>query len=143
MKQKKIYGNIGDNVMIMPRKIPLYPELIKIHNNVRIASNVTFVTHDGIHRMLNNKYPEKEFAEKIGCIEIQDNVFVGADTKIMYNVRIGSNVIIASGSIVTKDIASNTIVAGIPAKPIGVFDEYVEKRIVETDEYPSALRPRN
>ncbi|MFD1064412.1 acyltransferase [Oceanobacillus locisalsi] len=97
----------------------------------------------GIHRMLNNKYTEKEFAEKIGCIEIQDNVFVGSDTKIMYDVRIDSNVVIASGSIVTKDIPSNTTVAGIPAKPIGKFDEYVEKRRLEKDSHPIRLRPKN
>lgn len=54
LKRKKVFGSIGDHVMIQPRKIPLYPELIYIGNNVRIASNVSFLTHDVIHNMLNN-----------------------------------------------------------------------------------------
>src|SRR5699024_7398052 len=106
LKKSNILGAVGENVMFMPRKVPLYPKLIKLHNNVRIASNVIFITHDGIHRMLNIKYKSNEFKEAIGCIEIEDNVFVGADTKILYDVKIGSNTIIASGSIVTKDIRS-------------------------------------
>ena len=38
--------------MIQPRKIPLYAERIFIGNNVRVASNVTFITHNVIHNML-------------------------------------------------------------------------------------------
>ena len=54
LKRKGIFGSIGDNVMIQSRKVPLYPELIFIGNNVRVATNVTFVTHDVSHNMLNN-----------------------------------------------------------------------------------------
>ncbi|WP_152657625.1 DapH/DapD/GlmU-related protein [Oceanobacillus sp. CFH 90083] len=142
IKQKDVYGGIGDNCMIMPRKVPLYPKLIRIGNNVRIASNVTFVTHDDVHNMLNTKFRDVTFIEKIGCIDIWDNVFVGADTKIMYNVRIGSNVIIASGSVVTKDVPSNTIVAGIPAKPIGTFEDFVQRKRLNNNDYPIEIKPR-
>ncbi len=54
LKKKGLFGSIGEKCMIQSRKIPLYPELIFIGNNVRIASNVTFVTHDVSHNMLNN-----------------------------------------------------------------------------------------
>ena len=54
LKKKGLFGSIGEKRMIQSRKIPLYPELIIIGNNVRIASNVTFVTHDVSHNMLNN-----------------------------------------------------------------------------------------
>lgn len=46
LKKRNVYAGIGENVMIQSRKIPLYPELIRIGNNVRMASNVLFVTHD-------------------------------------------------------------------------------------------------
>ena len=54
LKKKGVFGALGDNVMIQSRKIPLYPEKIFIGNNVRIASNVSFITHDVVHNMLNN-----------------------------------------------------------------------------------------
>src|SRR5699024_268828 len=109
LKRKKIFNYTGENVMIMPRKVPLYPEFIKLHDNVRIASNVLFITHDDVHSMLNRKHNTKDFTEKIGCIEIGDNVFVGSNSIIMYDVKIGANTVIAAGSIVTKDIPENSI----------------------------------
>ena len=45
---------------------------------------------------------------------------------------IGSNVIVAAGSIITKDVPDNVVVAGIPAKVIGTFDTFLDKRIQET-----------
>lgn len=54
LRRKQIFGAIGEGVTIMDRKVPLYAKLIRIHNNVRIASNVTFATHDITHVMLNH-----------------------------------------------------------------------------------------
>ena len=53
LRKNHIFGEIGENVTITDRKIPLYAKLIRIHNNVRIASNVTFATHDITHFVLN------------------------------------------------------------------------------------------
>ena len=53
LRKNHIFGEIGENVTIMDRKIPLYAKLIRIHNNVRLASNVTFATHDITHFLLN------------------------------------------------------------------------------------------
>ena len=58
LKKRNVYAGIGENVMIQSRKIPLYPELIRIGNNVRMASNVLFVTHDVVHNMLNRISPK-------------------------------------------------------------------------------------
>lgn len=126
MRQKKLFGQLGNNVLIQKRSLPLYSELIYIHDNVKIASNVGFVTHDVIHSMLNGKFGGG-FVERVGCIEIMDNVFIGSGTRILYDTRIGSNVIIGSGSMVTKDIPDNSVVAGVPARYICSFDEYVRK----------------
>ena len=53
---------------------------------------------------------------------------IGSGTRIMYNVRIGSNVIIGAGSIVTKDIPDNSVAVGVPCRVIGKFEDLVEKR---------------
>lgn len=132
LKQENIFGSTGENVMIQSRKLPLYPELIYIGNNVRVASNVSFITHDVTHNMLNN-LPESlcvggQFKEKKGKIVIGDNVFIGANSTILYDVTIGSNVIIGAGSVVTKDIPDGTVCAGVPCKVIGRFEDFVEKR---------------
>ena len=123
----KIFNSVGDNFFFQPRIIPSDPELIKFHNNVSVASDVTFITHDIAHNVLNN-LGEGYFPYNYGCIEVMDNVFIGANTTILPNIKIGPNAIIAAGSVVTKDVPENSIVAGVPAKVIGTFDEYVEKR---------------
>lgn len=59
LKKHQILYDIGDNCMTMFRKIPLYPKLISLGNNVWVASGVLFITHDVIHRMLNNRTEEE------------------------------------------------------------------------------------
>ena len=105
----------------------MYSNLVFLHNNVTIASNVGFVTHDYIFAMLNQKFGKNKFIERVGCIEIMDNVFIGSGTRILYGVRIGRNVIVGSDSLVNKDIPDNSVYAGVPAKYICSFDEYVQK----------------
>lgn len=128
LQQKQVFRSMGDRVMITSRKVPLYPELISIGNNVWMASGVEFVTHDVTHYMLNGRQDGREYQEKIGCIEIGDNVFIGANATILYDVRIGSNVVIAAGAVVTRDVPDNSVVGGVPAKVISSFDAYLEKR---------------
>ena len=127
MRKHHLYGAIGQNCSIQKRKLPLYSNLVFLHDNVKIASNVGFVTHDIIHTMLNQKFPGGGYMERVGCIEIMDNVFIGSGTRILYNTRIGSNVIVGSDSLVNKDIPDNSVYAGVPARYICSFDEYVEK----------------
>ena len=139
LRKNKIFGYIGENVLIMDRKIPLYANLIRIHNNVKIASNVTFVTHDVTHGMLNTMLGEDKYHETVGCIEIMDNVFVGTGVTILNNVRIGPNVIVAAGAVVTKDVPGNSVVGGVPARVICSLDEYLAKR---KEQYPHEMAPR-
>lgn len=135
MKEWGVFRSCGDRVMITSRKIPLYSRLISIGDNVWMASNVEMITHDVAHFMLNGmKISYEKFQEKVGCISIGNNVFIGANTKILYDVKIGDNVIIAAGSIVNKDIEDNSVVAGIPAKKVGTFDDFIEKRKINSND---------
>ena len=109
IRKHHVFANMGENCMVMFRKLPLYPKQISFSDNVWIASNVIFITHDVIHHMLNNKYHTKEFKEKIGRIEIKENVFVGANTTILYDVTIGPNTIVGANSLVNKSISGGGI----------------------------------
>lgn len=64
---------------------------------------------------------------------------IGADVSILPNVKIGSNVIIGAGSVVTKDIPDNAVAAGIPCRVVGNFDDlvkkYIKKEKMTTEEY--------
>lgn len=129
-RKKHIYAEIGENVIIQSRFIPIYSELIKFHNNVSVARNVDFCTHDIIHHVINQSgLTETKLKEHIGCIEIMDNVFIGSNSTILYGTKIGPNVIIASSSIVVKDCEPNSVYAGCPAKKIGTFQDFMKRRV--------------
>ncbi len=143
LKKKKVFRGMGNGVSIESRKVPLYPNLIRFHNNIVVASDVSFVTHDAIHSMLNRLPENKKYIlENVGCIEIMDNVFIGAGSKILGGVRIGPNVIIGAGSVVNKDIPPNSVAVGVPAKVIGTFDALYAKRLA-ANPYPIELKPSN
>lgn len=127
LKKHHILYNIGENCLYQSRIFPMDPKLLCIHNNVTIAANVIFCTHDAIRHVYMHM-DKANFNPSRGPIEIMDNVFIGAGSIILQNVRVGENSIIAAGSIVTKDVEPGSIVAGNPAKKIGSFNDLLEKR---------------
>ena len=95
LRDHHIFKSVGEHCIYMPRKVPLYPNLIKLGDYVDVSSNVTFATHDGIHTILgpnNDVVPEVlkkyKFTESIGCIDIGSHVFIGAGCSIGANVKI-------------------------------------------------------
>jgi chloramphenicol O-acetyltransferase type B len=53
---------------------------------------------------------------------IQDDAWIGAGSIILPGVTIGEGAVVAAGSVVTKDVPSYTVVAGVPARPIKRID---------------------
>ena len=83
--------------------------LIKIGDNVTLASNVIILAHDAsTKRSLDYT--------KIALVEIGDNVFIGAGAIVMPCVNIGDNVIVGAGSLVLNDLNSGGVYLGSPAK---------------------------
>lgn len=111
-----------------PTTIPTHPELISIGDNVVVAADVKFYEHDVANLMLDGSDLRGTFKYYKGSIVIGNNVMIGGNSIILCNVHVGNNVVIAAGSVITKDVPDNVIVAGNPARVIGDYAFFVEKR---------------
>ncbi|UKK59597.1 acyltransferase [Prevotella communis] len=127
VKHANLFKHIGKGLFWQPRSFPSDPEFISIGDNVYIASGVEFINHDIIPHMLKKKYHTDDFAISRGCIEIDNNVMIGAKTIVLPDVKIGRNVIIGAGSVVVKDIPDNCVAAGVPCRVVGDFNLLVDK----------------
>ena len=121
---------IGDGVNIFDPSRTIIDDtrayMIKIGNNVKIASGVTILTHDYGWSVCKGLY-----GEVLGsCDEvvIGNNVFVGMKATILKGVHIADNCIIGANSVVTHDVETGWVVAGNPARPLMRVDEYLLKR---------------
>jgi acetyltransferase-like isoleucine patch superfamily enzyme len=83
---------------------------ISIEDNVLIGPRVNLVTEN--HPL----DPADRHALISKPIIIRRNAWVGAGATILPGVTIGENAVVAAGAIVSKDVAANTVVAGVPAK---------------------------
>lgn len=123
---KKIGVNIKGRIFLYGANIGMFgsePWLITLGDNVHITGNCQFINHDGAVLILRHKIPDLELTFPI---VVGSNVFIGFDTKILPGVTIGDNVIIGAGSVVNKDIPSNTVAAGVPCRVIKPLNEYEE-----------------
>ena len=113
---------IGDNFYSNHNLIILDPAKVIIGNNVFIGPNVSIYTaYHPLDKDLRN-----EGYEQAKKIIIKDNVWIGGSVIILPDVTIGENSVIGAGSVVTKDVPPNTVVAGNPAKIIKKIN-HIEK----------------
>lgn len=72
------------------------------------------------HVYASTDTPIIEQGEVRAAVIIGSDVWVGAGSIILAGVKVGDGAVVAAGSVVTKDVASRAIVAGVPAKAVGV-----------------------
>lgn len=113
------------------------PYLVEIGNNVRMNNGFTLLTHDFATSVITNKYGE--FLPSSGKVKIGNNVYFAQKCTVMKGVTIGDNCIVGYGSLITKDIPDNSVVAGSPARVICTLEEYYEKRKIKALEESLAL----
>jgi len=103
-------------------------EGVTVENNVFIGHSVTFI---------NDSYPratapggelQTEHDWKVEPTRVKNGASIGSGSTILSNVTIGENAMVGAGSVVTKDVPDNAIVAGNPAKFRRFIDTPVEVR---------------
>lgn len=114
------------------------PYLIEIGDHVTISGNVTFITHDGATWVFRH-LPSYLGLQRFGRIVVGDNCFIGAGAVIMPEVHIGANSVVGAGAVVTRSVPANSVVAGVPARRICSYQEYVERMVPRCQSYPSGV----
>jgi acetyltransferase-like isoleucine patch superfamily enzyme len=116
----------------------------KISSHTFICEGVTiedqvFVGHGVM--FINDSYPrataaggqlQTEADWKVERTVIKKGASLGSGTTILSNVTVGENAIVGAGSVVTKDVPANAIVAGNPAKVLRFINKTMEKAMEAT-----------
>lgn len=131
---KRLFGSTGEHVYIQPHFNCDYGKNIHVGEDFLTNYNVTIldiapvtigdycmigpntlITTVGHPMMPELRRAKMAYSKPV---IIGDDVWIGGNCTILPGVTIGSNVIIAAGAVVTKDIPDNSVVAGVPAKVI-------------------------
>ena len=135
-----LYGcSIGDNSKI--------GTFVEIQKNVRIGRNVKISSHtficEGVQieddvfvghnvSFINDKYPkatnpggalQTEADWQVVMTAVKRGASIGTSSTILCGVTIGESAIVGAGSVVTRDVAPNTVVAGNPARILRTLEE--------------------
>ena len=95
-------------------------EGVIIGDNCFIGHGVVFINdnHPRASNPLGDLEKEEDWKDRFVKTRIGDNVSIGSNATILGGITIGDSAIIGAGAVVTKDVLSNTIVVGNPAKEL-------------------------
>lgn len=134
---QELFGSVGENVSIehnfhcdLGYNIHVGKNFYAGYNctildmaEVRIGDDCMIGPNVGIYTAGHSIAPKDRNKSGYAIpIKIGNNVWIGGSCVILPGITIGDNSIIAGGSVVTKDVPPNIIVAGNPAKPLKAID---------------------
>ena len=108
------FGEVKDSTLGPGTKMGHFSYLgdATIGENVNIGAGTITCNYDGVHK---------------NPTEIGDGAFIGSDTMLVAPLKIGARAKTGAGSVVTKDVEADTLVVGVPARPIKKFDPKQDK----------------
>jgi acetyltransferase-like isoleucine patch superfamily enzyme len=107
---------IGRNVKVSSHSFIC--EGVTIEDDVFIGHSVTFINDKYPKATTENGQPQSEADWKVVPTVVKKGASIGSGSTILCGVTIGENAIVGAGSVVTRDVPANTIVAGNPARNI-------------------------
>lgn len=108
--------SIGKECFIGDETLIDLSDRVILENQVTIAQRVTILTHVNVGY---SDHPlQASFPKKSRPVIFKKGSVVGAASVILPGVTIGENSFVAAGSVVTKNVGSGTLVAGVPAKAV-------------------------
>ncbi|EKO3722909.1 sugar O-acetyltransferase [Vibrio metschnikovii] len=139
---EKLFKQIGDNTVVCPPFFCEYGKTISIGSETYINMGVTMLDNAPI-TIGNNVLigPNSQFYTPTHSLDyqqrrgwtfqcapivIEDDVWIGGNAVICQGVTIGARSVVAAGAVVTKDVAPDTLVGGVPAKWIKALNQVEE-----------------
>jgi len=107
---------IGRNVKVSSHTFIC--EGVTIEDDVFIGHNVSFINDKYPRATAGNGQLQTEADWQVVPTRVKRGASVGTSATILCGVTIGENAIVGAGSVVTKDVPDNTIVAGVPARVV-------------------------
>lgn len=116
--QRKRGVKIGRNCHISPYVLIdlVYPELIKLEDNVTVGSNTMIFAH--VNPTTNEFLKKHGYPRTVKSVVIKKGAIISVGCIIIAGVTIGENTIIGAGSVVASDIPDNCVAIGNPARVV-------------------------
>lgn len=114
-----INNAVGDVVIGQHTRVGLHNTIIgpvTIGSHVNLAQGITVTALN--HNFADSNLRIDEQGVTTSPVSIADDVWIGANAVVLPGVSIGQHVVVAAGAVVTKDVPSYSLVAGVPAKII-------------------------
>lgn len=134
-----LLGGIGENAIIWPPFYCSYGKHIYLgdhvfmnymctildNNEVRIGNHVMIGPSVQIYTAAHDLQAEtrNQGWEVAKAIKIEDNVWIGGGAILLPGVKIGQNAVIGAGAVVSRDVPSNTVVVGNPARVVREIEQ--------------------
>ncbi len=126
----------GEDVTIRPGAHILVPSRVQLGHHVALGHYTMLNGNGGIHLgdfvllgdhvvLASSTHPVEAVrfhTTEEAPIRVEDNAWLGAGAIVLPGVTIGANAVVAAGAVVTADVPANTVVGGVPARPLRTFE---------------------